>query len=637
MKQPKIHPDTIAEVKERVDIVEIISEYVVLRKRGQNFIGLCPFHEEKTPSFSVNPQQQFYHCFGCGTGGNAIKFLMEIEKQSFVDVMLDLAQRYQIPIKSLAPEQTQEIQREISTKEQLYQILALANSFYQHTLYQPEGKKAYEYLDKKRHLREETIKNFQLGFAPSGWETIFHYLVEVKRYPVALVEQSGLIKKRSNSNGYIDRFRNRLMIPICDLQGRIIAFGSRSLDGSEPKYINSPDTILFNKSKTLFCFDRAKKSVIKEDKVIVVEGYFDAIALHSVGIQNVVACLGTAFTQAHLKQISRYTESKEIIFNFDADKAGLEATQRTLNEIESLIYAGQIQVKILNIPEGKDADEFLHSDSNAVNKYQELVANAPLWLDWRIEQILLDKNLKQADEFQQVFLGCVKLLTNINNSATRNHYLANCARLLSQGRNEYFTENSKDYLAIYQSLQNVIKRQPLLKNKPNNDQYSHNSVLVSSENLLLKENEFTLLLIYLHCPQYRTQIITELEEKDLTFVLPYNRFLWQKILDIDLIKTTDIKSDDNSLINSLQEYLLNFPEENKQLLNLFNPNENHKQNLINPVHIIRDAIAKLESLRISKFKQYYVKKLGELTDNFEQIKNQVNLYNQELEKILNPE
>jgi DNA primase len=639
MEKIRIHPDTIAEVNEKVDIVEIISESVVLRKRGQNFIGLCPFHEEKTPSFSVNPQKQFYHCFGCGAGGNALKFLMEIGKQSFTDVVLDLAQRYQIPIKSLAPEQSQEIQKQISIKEQLYQILALSASFYHHALYQPEGKNALEYLQKQRNLTTEIINDFQLGFAPSGWETIFRYLVEVKRYPVALVEQSGLIKERSNGNGYIDRFRERLMIPICDIQGRVIAFGSRCLDGSEPKYVNSPDTILFNKGKTLFCLDRAKNSIIKEDKVIVVEGYFDAIALQSVGIKNTVACLGTAFTQEHLKQVSKYTESKEIIFNFDGDNAGLKATKRTLNEIESLIYAGQVQVKIVLIPEGKDADEFINSDSNGVTKYQELVTNAPLWLDWEIAQILTTKNLKKANEFQQAFQDCVRLLNKINNSVTRNYYLTYCAELLTKGKNESPLSNSEDYKQLYKNLQLAIKNKPLVKNKPTNNQVSGESVLSPSEKKL-QVNEFTLLLIYLHCPQYRDKIIAELEEKDLTFVIPHHRFLWQKILEIESIQSSQINPNQNYLINQLQEDLLNFPEQNKKLLSLFNPDDNQQQYLINSLNIITDAISQIESVRIAKFKQYYVQKLGELKDNdFDNVKNQVDLYTQklgELGEILNP-
>jgi DNA primase len=239
----RLHPETIEEVKQRLDIVEIVSDFVVLKKRGKDYLGLCPFHDEKSPSFSVSPTKQMYYCFGCSAGGNGIKFLMELGKQSFSDVVFDLARRYQIPLKTLDPQQKQELQRQISEKEHLYEIMAVTASFYHHALYQSQGEKALNYLKKERQLTEATIQAFQLGYSPSGWETLYRYLVEQKRYPLTLVESAGLIKKRQNgASGYYDQFRDRLMIPICDSQGRIIAFGSRTLTGEEPKYLNSPET-----------------------------------------------------------------------------------------------------------------------------------------------------------------------------------------------------------------------------------------------------------------------------------------------------------------------------------------------------------------------------------------------------------
>jgi DNA primase len=218
MTIPRIHEDTIEEIRQRIDIVEIVSDYVVLKKRGQNYQGLCPFHQEKTPSFSVNPTKQVYYCFGCNAGGNGFKFLMELEKKSFQEVVLELAQKYQVPIKTVGQKEHQEIQRQLSIKEQLYEILAVTTSFYQYALYQNQGEKALNYLRQERQLQEETIQQFQLGYAPAGWETLYHYLVEVKRYPLALVEQAGLIKQRQSGNGYYDQFRDRLMIPIHDVR-----------------------------------------------------------------------------------------------------------------------------------------------------------------------------------------------------------------------------------------------------------------------------------------------------------------------------------------------------------------------------------------------------------------------------------
>ncbi|MEM7594824.1 MAG: CHC2 zinc finger domain-containing protein, partial [Cyanobacteria bacterium P01_A01_bin.83] len=208
---PRLHPDTIEEVQQRVDLVDVISEHVVLRKRGKDFWGLCPFHNEKTPSFSVSQDKQFYHCFGCGESGNSYKFLMEIGKQSFAEVVLDLARRYQVEIKTVEPEQRQEIQRQVTLKEQLYEVVALAASFFKHALYQSQGEVALTYLRQQRNIEETTISNFQLGYAPAGWETLYRYLVEQKRYPVNLVEQAGLIKPRKTGNGYYDVFRDRLI------------------------------------------------------------------------------------------------------------------------------------------------------------------------------------------------------------------------------------------------------------------------------------------------------------------------------------------------------------------------------------------------------------------------------------------
>ncbi|MGB2926435.1 MAG: DNA primase, partial [Limnothrix sp.] len=412
MANPAIHPDTIEDVRQRVDITEVVSDYVVLKKRGKDLLGLCPFHDEKTPSFTVSPSKQFYHCFGCQAGGNAIKFLMEINKNSFAEVVLELTRRYQIPLKTLEPEQREEIQRQLSLKEQLYEIVAIAASFYQYALRQPQGEIALNYVLKDRQLSEATIQKFGIGYAPGGWETLYRYLVEQKCYPIALVEEAGLIKPRQSGSGHYDQFRDRLMIPIHDAQGRAIAFGSRTLTGEEPKYLNSPETPLFSKSFTLFALDKAKTAIAKQDQAIVVEGYFDAIALHAAGFEQAVASLGTAFTQGQVKQLLRYTDSKQIIFNFDADKAGIKATQRALTEIEPLIYSGQAQARVLNLPGGKDADEFLQTDQG-IPTYKTALDEAPLWIDWQLQQLINGQDLGEADQMQKIGRQSIRILAKI--------------------------------------------------------------------------------------------------------------------------------------------------------------------------------------------------------------------------------
>ena len=614
MEVPRLHPDTIEEVKQRVDIYDVISEYVVLRKRGKDYVGLCPFHDEKTPSFSVSPSKQMYYCFGCQAGGNAIKFLMEHRKQSFSDVVLDLARTYQISIKTLEPEQRQELQRQLSLREQLYEILALTASFYQHALRQSQGEVALYYLKRDRNLSEETIGQFQLGYAPAGWETLYRYLVEQKRYPIAIVEEAGLIKLRKTGNGYYDVFRDRVTIPIHDSQGRIIGFGSRTLSGDEPKYLNSPETPLFDKSKTLFALDKARNSIGKEDRAILVEGYFDAIALHALGITNTVASLGTALTQDHIRLLMRYTESKQVIFNFDADNAGTQATHRAISEIETLVNAGQVQVRILNLPGGKDADEFLKSSPDAVEIYRQLIQSAPLWFDWQIQQLLQGCDLKQADQFERVAQNMVKLLNRLEDSNQRSYYLRYCAEILSQG-------NSRLMPLHLDSLLAQIKKKTRRKNLHSAPERSfsnqqiastveqpvaQSSPIVLTEKSLLDEAEADLLGIYLHCPEYRSAIVEALEEKELLFCLPHHRLLWQQIIELQ-----EVSSD--RLISQLQDRLVQFPEHANQLSYLFHITETRQweDNTRAPI-MIRTAIASLEQVTQEKYRRYCLQQLQQL-------------------------
>ena len=622
MDTPRLHPDTIEEVKQRIDIVDLISERVVLKKRGREYVGLCPFHEEKSPSFTVSPAKQMYYCFGCGAGGNGIKFLMEVGKQSFSEVVFDLARRYQIPIKTLAVEQRQELEQKLSLKEQLYEIMAVAVSFYQHALSQPQGEKALDYLKVQRQLTAETIATFQLGYSPEGWETLYRYLVEQKRYPVALVAQAGLIKARQNSSGYYDQFRDRLMIPIFDSQGRAIAFGSRTLGNEQPKYLNSPDTPLFEKGKTLFALDRAKQAIIQQDLAIVVEGYFDAIAVHAAGITNVVACLGTAFSQEQIKLLLRYSESKQIIFNFDADQAGIKATQRAIEEINSLVYSGQVNLKILNLPDGKDADEFLKSHTDGVSIYQKLIENSPFWIDWQISQMLVNKDLKQGLHFQQVANSMVSLLQKLIDGNQRTFYLDYCAEILAQ----------KDATRLPYILKNLSKQ----VNKPRFDEAHHpqgKSPAIKRKNILDKSQkngtekaEWLLLLIYLHSPEYRRLICEVLDEKDLIFNVPDYRWLWQVILELETQITKP-----RDLMSALQNHLLMITtDKNRDFNSLFHLNEHTSQQILQPEEQIKNAIIAMEKISLMEYRRYCQEQLINSGDS-----NQREFYQQEFYQTVN--
>nr|MDJ0729718.1 toprim domain-containing protein [Crocosphaera sp.] len=327
------------------------------------------------------------------------------------------------------------------------------------------------------------------------------------------------------------------------------------------------------------------------------EGYFDAIALHEAGITNTVASLGTAFSETQLKQLLRYTESKQVIFNFDADNAGIKATQRAITEIESLIYSGQVNLKILNIPDGKDADEFIKSHDNGFNKYQQLINKAPLWLNWQIQQLLIDKNLKQADQFEQVAQGMVKLLNKLSDSNKRSYYISYCAEILAQGDARLLTLYLKN-------LQTQLNK-PITKSS-----YQKNSkTLIKQENIaennLLKEAETILLKIYIHYPQYRQEIFNQLEEKNLVFSLPEHRLIWHNLLEIEQ-NFCNVDNDNNQqFIAKLEINMAQSSQVVNKINDLLNFREIEQYEDSNRLNLIIDAaLISLEKVNLEKYCYY---------------------------------
>jgi DNA primase len=639
MNIPRLHPDTIEEVKAKVDIIDVVGEHVVLKKRGKDYLGTCPFHQEKSPSFSVSPTKQMYYCFGCQAGGNAINFMMELGKQSFTEVVLDLARRYQVPVQTLEPEQRQELQRRLSQREQLYEILAITASFYQHALNQPQGEKALNYLKIDRAFSTETIQGFKLGYSPSGWETLSNYLIEQKHFSPQSVIAAGLIIPRKDETSYYDRFRDRLMIPILDLRGRVIGFGGRTLSDEQPKYLNSPETELFDKGNTLYGLDRAKDSISKTDRAVVVEGYFDVIALHAVGITSAVAALGTALSSAQVKQLVKFTESKQIILNFDADKAGNIAAERAIGEVTELAYQGQLQLRILNLPTGKDADEFLKNNSPA--DYISLLDNAPLWLDWQLEKAIAGQDLTQAEQYQAATQKIIRLLQNITDVTTRIHYLQKSAGLLSAG-------DARMIPLLFENLQTAIKglkplpearsaasNLPATKfSKPSQSQYSppdeHNDpieadldedpveiapISIHPSQRLIEQAEGLLLRIYLHYPIHRLTIIDELDSANLTFILAHHSFLWQQIVERSSLNHQQDSSHeeidylDDRLMAKLQDSMAEHPARANQIKHLFNLDEHTAEEIQRSPLVLRAAIACLEKFACEQKRKYYLNKL----------------------------
>lgn len=347
-----IPEDVIETVRNAADIVDVVSESVQLKKTGHHFMGLCPFHSEKTPSFSVNPLRSIFHCFGCGVGGNVFSFVMKRDGVSFPDAVRTLAGKYGIQI----PEREKSVseRRDESEREALYRINALAMDYFHSVLFENEtGRVARDYL-KQRGMNGDIVRDFRLGYAPDSWDHLCRFLSS-RNVPRKLAEKSGLIVTK-NGERYYDRFRNRIIFPICDLSQRVIGFGGRILDQSLPKYLNSPETPVYNKSRSLYGFDRTRQALRETETVHIVEGYFDLLALYMNGITNVVATLGTALTRDHVRMLSRSGVTKFVLV-FDSDEAGIHAATRSIPVFQQEF----VSASILVLPRPHDPDTYIRA------------------------------------------------------------------------------------------------------------------------------------------------------------------------------------------------------------------------------------------------------------------------------------
>jgi DNA primase len=414
-----IPDDKIAEVRERAGIVEVISDYISLKKSGANFQGLCPFHGEKTPSFNVNPGRGIFHCFGCGVGGNALTFVMKMEGISFPEAVKLLAKRVGVEIEERAPTSS-EIRRKSEKDEQL-KIVATAAGYYSRLLAQgTEGSAARKYLA-RRGVNEEIFAPYRLGCASEKWDGLATFL---KQNGVSLeqVEKLGLIKRKSGG-GYFDLFRNRLMFTIADLHGQPIGFGGRVLDDSLPKYINSPESPLYQKSDVLFGIDLAKQSMREERSVVIVEGYFDHLALYRSGIRNVVATCGTALTKGHFHLIKRYADRVYLLF--DSDSAGRKATLRAME----LLLSEQMPCFVIELPEGDDPDSFLANHSTQV--FSELMKSSRPALDYYLRELVATEDTGTVAGKKAVADQFRPFLQKLADPVERDLYLKELSRLLS--------------------------------------------------------------------------------------------------------------------------------------------------------------------------------------------------------------
>ena len=416
-----IPEDKISEIKNSLDIVDIISDMVLLKKVGRNYVGLCPFHTEKTPSFTVNSEKQIFYCFGCGIGGNVFNFLMKHDGLSFFETVKMLANKYGIEI----PTQTmsQEQKRRISERESLLAVNKQAMDFFKHSLLSDaEGKIALEYL-KKRGIGEDIIAIFNLGFAPEGWDNIINYFSK-KNISHKLVEKSGLIIKRKSKNGYYDRFRNRIIFPIFDVGNQVLGFGGRVMDDSLPKYLNSPDTYVYNKSRSLYGLHIAKEQCRASETVYIVEGYFDLLALHQHGILNSVATLGTSLTQEHVRILRGFVgKNGRFVLVYDSDAAGIKAAERSIKVFDK----EYVNAQILVLPEGYDPDSYLFEFG--YKSFMDAASEAQGIILFLIESAVKKYGLSIEGKIR-IISDLKQPLAHINDSVERTLYIKELAEII---------------------------------------------------------------------------------------------------------------------------------------------------------------------------------------------------------------
>lgn len=412
----RIHESKIEEIRNSVDIVDVISQHVQLRKRGKNFIGLCPFHSEKTPSFTVSEEKQIFHCFGCHTGGNVFKFLTEFHKISFVEAVQELAEQQGITIEFDKAEYTEQQ----SEQEVLYDInTEAARYFLNNLLNDDEGEIARKYLQ-ERNIKTQTLRSFGLGYALKGWENFINF-AKSRSLNIDKCIQLGLIGKNSEGKLY-DKLPGRLIFPILSPNGRVVAFAGRVLDPKDTgaKYINSPESLIYIKGRVLYGLSFAKDDIRRLDKAIIVEGYMDLISLYQSGIKNVVAVSGTALTDDQVQLLSRYT--KNVVLLFDADVAGIQASMRSIE----ILLKRDMEVKIVSLPKGEDPDSFVNKFGK--EEFEELIKKAENFLEYQTKYFESQGKFNDPATAAEAIRDLVKPVALIDDELKRNLLIRNIAK-----------------------------------------------------------------------------------------------------------------------------------------------------------------------------------------------------------------
>ncbi len=494
--------ELIDEIKNNNDIVDVISQYVHLKRSGRNYFGLCPFHNEKSPSFAVSPDKQIFHCFGCGVGGNVIHFISKIEGINFRESVELLAERANIvlpKLENVGDNKTQEL------KEKIYQINKETAYFYHENLYKPTAKMAQEYV-KKRKLNNSTLKEFLIGYS-CNFNELYNFL-KSKGFSDEAILASDLVNKNERGQ-YIDRFRHRLMFPIQDVRGRIIAFGGRVLDDSKPKYINSPENLVYSKGRHLFGLYNAKKHDTK--KILIVEGYMDVISLHQRGITNVVASLGTAMTEAQGRLLRR--SSEQIVLGYDADGAGQEAIIRGLEILRNL----GCDVRVLQISGAKDPDEYV--TKYGPERLVKCIDDAISLVEFKVRVLKKDLNIENTGDKIKFLNEIAKILAKVENSMEQEIYIEKISKDYDISKDALYSEIKK---ILYPKNANskVLEKRNIQYNIPKKEDTK------ISESRLKRENTIIAMLLMSNVNVY-SKIKNKIKPED--FKLEKNKKILEKV------------------------------------------------------------------------------------------------------------
>ena len=438
--------ELLEEIRISNDIVDVISQYVTLKRSGRNYFGLCPFHNEKSPSFSVSPDKQIFHCFGCGVGGNVFHFIQKIENISFIESVQMLAERANIKLPTLSNYEDEKVAK---LKAKVYDVNQFTAEFYHKNLYRPESKLGQEYI-KKRKLDNNTLKSFMIGY--SGQFDELYKALRKEGFQDEEILASGLVNK-SREGMYIDRYRNRVMFPIQDVRNRVIAFGGRVLDDSKPKYINSPENIVYSKGRNLFGLNVAKKfnpGVMK--RLLIVEGYMDAISLFQRGITNVVASLGTALTDSQGRLLRKSTE--QVILGYDADGAGQAAIVRGMDILQSM----GCDIRVLQISGAKDPDEYVIK--YGPDRFRKCMDDAISVVEYKVKNLKKDLNIDNVSDKIKFLNAIAKILSEVNNSMEREVYVDKIANTYNISKEAIYSEINKRLYSSKGASPKVLEAKP---------------------------------------------------------------------------------------------------------------------------------------------------------------------------------